>query len=102
MYRSMIVPEPEQRLWRTVTRKKYQLTRHVARVRNQLEALLEEAHIKLSSPISDLLGVSGRRACALPRSSCATPASSSAGMAILPLRQGRPPLCGRGQAPART
>jgi len=55
------VPEPEQRLWRTVTRKKYQLTRHMARVKNQLEALLEEAHIKLSSLISDLLGVSGRR-----------------------------------------
>jgi len=55
------VPEPEQRLWRTITRKKYQLTRHVARVKNQLEALLEEAHIKLSSLISDLLGVSGRR-----------------------------------------
>jgi len=52
------VPEPEQRLWRTITRKKYQLTRHVARVKNQLEALLEEAHIKLSSRISDLLGVS--------------------------------------------
>jgi transposase len=55
------VPEPEQRLWRTITRKKYQLTRHMTRVRNQLEALLEEAHIKLSSLISDLLGVSGRR-----------------------------------------
>jgi transposase len=55
------VPEPEQRLWRTITRKKYQLTRHVARVKNQLEAQLEEAHIKLSSMVSDLLGVSGRR-----------------------------------------
>jgi transposase len=55
------VPDPEQRLWRTVTRKKYQLTRHVSRVKNQLEAQLEEAHIKLSSLISDLLGVSGRR-----------------------------------------
>jgi transposase len=55
------VPEPEQRLWRTITRKKYQLTRHRTRVKNQLEALLEEAHIKLSSLISDLLGVSGRR-----------------------------------------
>src|SRR2546429_1100155 len=28
---------------------------------NQLEALLEEAHIKLSSLVSDLLGVSARR-----------------------------------------
>jgi len=30
-------------------------------VQNQLEALLEEAHIKLSSLVSDLLGVSARR-----------------------------------------
>ena len=53
------VPDAEQRLWRTVTRKKYQLRRD--RVQNQLEALLEEAHIKLSSLVSDLLGVSARR-----------------------------------------
>src|SRR5262252_7806576 len=55
------VPDPEQRLWRTVTRKKYQLTRDKVRLQNQLEALLEEAHIKLSSLVSDLLGVSARR-----------------------------------------
>jgi hypothetical protein len=30
-------------------------------MQNQLEALLEEAHIKLSSFVSDLLGVSARR-----------------------------------------
>src|SRR5262249_59777636 len=55
------VPDPEQRLWRTVTRKKYQLTRDKVRLQNQLEALLEEAHIKLSSLVSDLLGASARR-----------------------------------------
>ena len=55
------VPDPEQRLWRTVTRRKYQLTRDRVRLRNQLEALLEEAHIKLSSLVSDLLGASARR-----------------------------------------
>jgi transposase len=59
--RLSFVPEPEQRLWRTVSRKKLQLTRQRVRLQNQLEALLEEAHIKLSSRISDLLGVSGRR-----------------------------------------
>jgi transposase len=55
------VPSAEQRLWRTVTRQKQQ--RVVARVRlhNQMEVLLEEAHIKLSSLVSDLLGQSGRR-----------------------------------------
>ena len=54
------VPDPEQRLWRTVTRRKYQLTRDHVRLHNQLESLLEEAHIKLSGLVSDLLGVSAR------------------------------------------
>jgi transposase len=53
------VPDAEQRLWRTVTRRKYQLTRNKVRLQNQLEALLEEVHIKLSSLVSDLVGVSG-------------------------------------------
>jgi len=55
------VPDAEQRLWRTVTRRKYQLTRDQVRLHNQLESLLEQAHIKLSSWVSDLLGLSGRR-----------------------------------------
>ena len=55
------VPEPAQRLWRTLTRTKYQLTRNRVQLQNRLEALLEEAHIKLSSLVSDLLGVSARR-----------------------------------------
>src|SRR5258708_1551257 len=49
-----------ERYW-TPECKKYQLTRQVVQVKNQLEAFLEETHIKLSSLISDLLGVSGRR-----------------------------------------
>jgi len=55
------VPDAEQRGWRTVTRGKHQRIRDRVRLQNQLEALLEEARIKLSSVISDLLGVSGRR-----------------------------------------
>src|SRR5215510_13231361 len=55
------VPDAEQRLWRTLTRSKYQRTRDRVRLQNQLEALLEEAHIKLSSLVSDLLGTSARR-----------------------------------------
>ena len=55
------VPDAEQRLWRTVARRKYQLTRDRVRLQNQLESLLEEAHIKLSSFVSDLLGASARR-----------------------------------------
>ena len=55
------VPAPEQRLWRTVTRTKVQLTRNRVQLQNRLEALLEQAHLKLSSLVSDLLGVSARR-----------------------------------------
>src|SRR5438094_5587307 len=47
--------------WRTLTRTRYQRTRDKVRLQNQLEALLEEAHIKLSSLVSDLLGASARR-----------------------------------------
>ena len=42
-------------------RRKYQLTRNRVQLQNRLEALLEEAHIKLSSLVSDLLGASERR-----------------------------------------
>ena len=55
------VPDPEQRLWRTVMRTKYQLTCNRVQLQNRLEALLEQAHIKLSSLVSDLLGASARR-----------------------------------------
>ena len=55
------VPDVEQRLQRTVMRTKNQLRGNQVQVQNRLEALLEEAQIKLSSLVSDLLGVSGRR-----------------------------------------
>jgi len=73
------VPDAEQRLWRTVTRRKYQLTRVRVRLQNHLESLLEEAHIKLSSLVSDLLGASpthsegaGRRRNQPSSSGCST------------------------------
>jgi transposase len=55
------VPHQEQRLWRTTTRTKLHLTRDRVRLQNQLEGFLEELRIKLSSRVSDLLGLSGRR-----------------------------------------
>jgi transposase len=55
------VPDTEQRLWRTVTRRKYQLTCNRVQLQNRLECLLEEAHLKLSTLVSDLLGPSARR-----------------------------------------
>jgi transposase len=55
------VPDAEQRLWRTVMRRKYQITRNRVQLHNRLESLLEEAHIKISSVVSDLLGTTARR-----------------------------------------
>ena len=55
------VPAAEQRLCLTVTRRKYQLTRSRVQLQNRLEALLEEAHIKRSSLVSDLLRPNARR-----------------------------------------
>src|SRR6267378_7759566 len=55
------VPDAEQRLWRTVMRRKYQITRNRVQLHSRLESLLEEAHINLSSLVSDLLGTSARR-----------------------------------------
>ena len=54
------VPDAEQRLWRTVMRRKYQITRSRVQLHNRLEALLEEAHIKIASVVSDLSGTSAR------------------------------------------
>jgi transposase len=59
--RLSFVPGPEQRGWRTMTRTRVQLARDRIRVHNQVEALLEEMRIKLSSVISDLFGSSGQR-----------------------------------------
>jgi transposase len=55
------VPEPEQRAWRTMTRMKTQLTRNRVRLHSQVECLLEEMRVKLSSVLSDLFGTSGLR-----------------------------------------
>ena len=54
------VPDPEQRMWRTLTRTKHQLTRDRVRLYGQLESLLEDARIKLATCVSDLLGTSSR------------------------------------------
>lgn len=72
------VPSPEQRLWRTVTRRKYQLTCGRVQLQNRLEALLEEAHIKLSSLVADLLGPSARRMLAAMAEGATDPAAVAA------------------------
>jgi transposase len=55
------VPNGEQRIWRNLTRMKTQLRRDRVRLQSQMECLLEEMRIKLSSVVSDLLGASGLR-----------------------------------------
>lgn len=55
------VPNGEQRIWRNLTRSNTQLTRDRVRLQSQIECLLEEMRIKLSSVVSDLLGASGLR-----------------------------------------
>jgi hypothetical protein len=55
------VPDPEQRLWRTLTRTKYPLTRDRVRLHSQLECLVEDARIKSGTCVSGRLGVSSSR-----------------------------------------
>lgn len=45
------VPDAEQRSWRAVTRGRLQLVRERVQLQNQVESLLEEGRIKLSSAI---------------------------------------------------
>jgi transposase len=55
------VPEAAQRLLRNLTRRRVHLTHQRVRIQNQVESLLEETRIKLSSVVSDLFGASGLR-----------------------------------------
>ena len=55
------VPPPEQRNWRLLSRTQVAMRESLVRLRNQVEVLLEQAQIKLSSVVSDLFGKSGRR-----------------------------------------
>jgi|SRR6516225_8552584 len=55
------VPPPEQRDWRLLSRARVAMQESVSRLHSQIEVLLEQAQIKLSSVVSDILGLSGRR-----------------------------------------
>jgi len=52
------VPGPEQRLWRTLTRRRTQLMEARSTLQSQMESFLEQAHLKLGTLASDLFGVS--------------------------------------------
>src|SRR5215470_13744878 len=53
------IPGAEQRKWRWLTRSRVQLKRMIVVVRNQVEGLLEQGGIKLTSVATDPFGVSG-------------------------------------------
>ena len=55
------VPEAAQRQLRSLTRRRTQLSRDRVRIQNQVESLLEETRIKISSVLTDLFGASGLR-----------------------------------------
>lgn len=57
---SFVPPQPIQEL-RDLTRTRTELTREVVRHTQRIQAMLEEANIKLASVISDIMGGSGRR-----------------------------------------
>jgi transposase len=57
---SFVPPQPIQEL-RDLTRTRKQLTREIVQHTQRIQAVLEEANIKLSSVITDIVGVSGRR-----------------------------------------
>jgi transposase len=60
LVRASFVPDQPVRELRDLTRARTQLTRERAQIVQRLEKLLEDAGIKLSAVISDLMGVSGR------------------------------------------
>lgn len=57
---SFAPPQPIQEL-RDLTRTRRELTREIVRHTQRIQAVLEEANIKLASVVSDILGASGRR-----------------------------------------
>ncbi|WP_045878578.1 IS110 family transposase [Pseudofrankia sp. DC12] len=61
MLRRSFVPPPETRQMRDVTRMRVDLVADRTRAKQRSEKVLEGALIKLSSVISDIFGVSGRR-----------------------------------------
>jgi transposase len=57
---SFVPPQPIQEV-RDLTRTRKQLTREIVQHTQRIQAVLEEANIKLTSVITDILGTSGRR-----------------------------------------
>jgi transposase len=61
LLRASFVPSPEVRQWRDLTRHRTKLSDQHTAVVNRLHKVLEDGNIKVSTVISDIMGVSGRR-----------------------------------------
>ena len=61
LIRASFVPPPPIQELRDLTRTRKQLTREIVQHAQRIQAVLEEANVKLSSVITDILGASGRR-----------------------------------------
>ncbi len=60
LLRGSFIPAPEQRQLRDLTRYRTHLVEERARITNRLQAVLEDANIKLASVVTDVRGVSAR------------------------------------------
>jgi len=60
LLRASFVPSVEIRQWRQLTRQRMKLSDHHTAVVNRLHSVLQQGNIKLSSVVSDIMGVSGR------------------------------------------
>jgi transposase len=61
LVRASFVPPPPIQELRDLTRTRKQLVREVARHKQRLQKILEDANVKIAHVLSDLLGESGRR-----------------------------------------
>lgn len=61
LIRASYVPEREYQELRLLTRHRQNLVEDASRLKNRVQKILEDGNIKLSSVISDVFGVSGRR-----------------------------------------
>ena len=60
LIRGSFIPSPEQRYRRDLTRYRTHLVEERARLTNRLQAVLEDANVKLASVVTDVRGVSAR------------------------------------------
>lgn len=78
LLRGSFVPSPEVRQWRDLTRHRTKLIDQHTSVVNRIHKTLEDANIKLSVVISDIMGASGRRMLRSIASGQSDPAALSA------------------------